>query len=410
MRQDRLISAQIDRDREAARVQARIAERQARAQMRREEDLARAAARQQARERRAARRAARMAWLRGHVLDLLFVPVIVVPAVLAWTAMAAYGGQLYGPPGLVLPAFSEGAMWAFAIATTWTIRHHPGRPTWHLRAGTWTFAAVAAALNFLHGLTGPGTHGAGVGVVMALVSAAGVVAHQFITAGPRRSRAERGQARIDRAVARRELAARRAAVRHADRRPGRQRSRPPDLPARHRRPDPPAWPDPPAHPGHVTRYQPGARRGHPGRSRRAAGRDAQRHGGDPRDRPRGDPRRPSQGHRPPQPEAAPEAAPGRPCTPCPRSPGSGPGNLRATPGKQPGPATPERLAEFYAGELAAGQVPSIAPDQAGMAGRLRPRHRTARPPDSGDRGRVLRQASPARCQPPRRPPGRGHSD
>jgi hypothetical protein len=30
----------------------------------------------------------------------------------------------------------------------------------------------------------------------------------------------------------------------------------------------------------------------------------------------------------------------------------------ATPGKQPGPATPERLAEFYAGDLAEGRVPS----------------------------------------------------
>ena len=29
-----------------------------------------------------------------------------------------------------------------------------------------------------------------------------------------------------------------------------------------------------------------------------------------------------------------------------------------TPGKQPGPATPERLAEFYAGDLASGRVPS----------------------------------------------------
>jgi hypothetical protein len=29
-----------------------------------------------------------------------------------------------------------------------------------------------------------------------------------------------------------------------------------------------------------------------------------------------------------------------------------------TPGKQPGPATPERLAEFYAADLAAGRVPS----------------------------------------------------
>ena len=331
IRQDRLISAQIDRDREAARVQARIAERQALTQLRREDELARAAARRQARERRAARRAARMAWIGGHTLDLLFVPVIVVPAVLAWTAMAAYGDQLYGPPGLVLPAFSEGAMWAFAIATTWTIRRHPDRPTWHLRAGTWAFAAVAAALNFLHGLTGPGTHGAGVGVVMALVSAAGVVAHQFITAGPRRSRAERGQARIDRAVARRELAVRRAAVRHADavldedgharliyqpgtvaltRRHGRTRL---------------------LTPGHVTRYRPGARRGHPGRSRRAAGRDAQRHAGDPRDRPCRDPR----GHpraTGPRNRRAPLKRPReRPCTPCPRSPGSGPGNAPRRP-------------------------------------------------------------------------------
>ena len=115
---------------------------------------------------------------------------------------------------------------------------------------------------------------------MALVSVAGVAAHQFITAGPRRSRAERGQARIDRAVARRELAARRAAVRHAvadldkdgharliyepgmvalTRRHGRTRLLTPAtsrIPAR-------------------------SRRGHPGRSRRAAGRDAQRHAGDP---------------------------------------------------------------------------------------------------------------------------------
>ena len=74
------------------------------------------------------------------------------------------------------------------------------------------FAAIAASLNFSHGLNlSPRA-----GVVMALVSVAGVLAHQFITAGPRRSRAERHQARIDRAVARRELAVRRAAVRDAD--------------------------------------------------------------------------------------------------------------------------------------------------------------------------------------------------
>jgi len=54
-----------------------------------------------------------------------------VPAVLAWTAMAAYGARIYGPAGLMLPAFSEGAMWALAAATTRPAlrdRHHLGHP------------------------------------------------------------------------------------------------------------------------------------------------------------------------------------------------------------------------------------------------------------------------------------------
>ena len=45
-----------------------------------------------------------------------------------------------------------------------------------------------------------------------------------------------------------------------------------------------------------------------------------------------------------------EAVPAIPESPQERSP--------VTPGKQPGPATPERLAEFYAGDLAEGRVPS----------------------------------------------------
>ena len=60
----------------------------------------------------------------------------------------------------------------------------------------------------------------------------------------------------------------------------------------------------------------------------------------------------------PVPEAAPEvtsrpvleAVPAIPESPQERSP--------VTPGKQPGPATPERLAEFYAADLAEGRVPS----------------------------------------------------
>jgi hypothetical protein len=217
-RQDRLIRARIEQDQAAAAARARIERDMAAAVRRRDDDAARRAARNEARQAAAARRAARAGWVREHVIDLLFVPVIAVPGALAWTAMAAYGDQLYGPVGLLLPAFSEGAMWAFAAANTLTRRRHPGRPTWHLMAGTWVFAGTGAALNFAHGLTLPGSHAAAgpiAGAVMALVSAAGVAGHQLVTAGPRRSRADRRQARLERAAARRELAVRAAAVRSA---------------------------------------------------------------------------------------------------------------------------------------------------------------------------------------------------
>jgi hypothetical protein len=76
--------------------------------------------------------------------------------------------------------------------------------------GTAVFAAFGAVLNFLHGYT---IDGPVVGVVMALVSIAGVTAHQIVTAGPRRSATERDESRFDRAAARRERRARRAALR-----------------------------------------------------------------------------------------------------------------------------------------------------------------------------------------------------
>jgi hypothetical protein len=209
---DRLVRARIDREREEARFQARLAERQAAARLRREEAEARSAARDQARQRRAAARSAVAAWCAARTVDLLFVPVIGVPALLSWTGMASYGHSEFGPPGLALPALSEGGMWAFAAATTITHRRHPDKPVWHLRLGTLIFAAYGAALNYLHGL---GQGGPLTGASMALISVAGVTAHQLVTAGPRRSRAEREQAKVDRVVARRERNARRAAVRNA---------------------------------------------------------------------------------------------------------------------------------------------------------------------------------------------------
>jgi hypothetical protein len=70
----------------------------------------------------------------------------------------------------------------------------------------------------------------------------------------------------------------------------------------------------------------------------------------------------------PAPEAVPEAAPVPGAVPevtprpaleaAPVIPARSRERAQMTPGKQPGPATPERLAEFYAGDLAEGRVPS----------------------------------------------------
>jgi hypothetical protein len=214
-RLDRAERARLDRERDDARAARQIAERESAQRLRQNAAEARRAQRAEAAQARAIRLATLGAWTAGHVTELLFVPVIAVPALLAWTAMASYGAHLYGPWGRALPAFSEGAMWAFAAAVTITRHRHPARPVWHLRAGTAVFALFGAALNFAHGLTlgGPVT-----GAVMALVSIAGVTAHQLTTAGPRRprqTRAERDAGRISREIRKREMQARTEAVKSA---------------------------------------------------------------------------------------------------------------------------------------------------------------------------------------------------
>ncbi|SDY63412.1 hypothetical protein SAMN05216215_103158 [Saccharopolyspora shandongensis] len=160
---------------------------------------------------------AAQSWLAGHVVELALSVVVVVPAVMAWTAMASFGNEVFGPVGWGLPLFSEAAMWAFAFAAHTARKSETPRPTGWLQAGVWVFAAVAAVLNFIHGLT-MRDGGVGDGLVMAVVAIGGVVAHQLITATPtrtRRSPAERREARTGRIAARRVTRMQRAAVRRA---------------------------------------------------------------------------------------------------------------------------------------------------------------------------------------------------
>lgn len=214
-RRDREARQRLGIERDSARATARRAELDADQARQAKRAADRRAARAEAAAARAARLAALGGWVNRRVTDLLFVPVIGVPAALAWTAMASYGAHLYGPPGRALPAFSEGAMWAFAAATTLTRHRHPDRPVWHLRLGILVFALFGAVLNFAHGLS---LGGIVTGVVMALVSVAGVTAHQLTKAGPRparRTRAGRDADRIARLAARRVRKAREEAVKAA---------------------------------------------------------------------------------------------------------------------------------------------------------------------------------------------------
>lgn len=207
-RADRVAAAEQAREDRKMLLEQRRADREHDARIRAEADEA-------ARDRRKAAWAKLTDWVRAHVMDLMFIPVIVVPAVLAWTAMAVYGEKIFGGPGVLLPLFSEGAMWVFAFAVP--IAARAGRSTAWLHTGTWVFAAVAGVLNFVHGVEQPGG-GVGHGVVMALVSVGGVVVHQLVHANPMRTRrtaTERAALKVEREARRRLHRVRRAAVRQA---------------------------------------------------------------------------------------------------------------------------------------------------------------------------------------------------
>ncbi|MDR7304720.1 DUF2637 domain-containing protein, partial [Haloactinomyces albus] len=183
----------------------------------REQDRTDREHRQAQRAQRGQQRRARLAtlgrWVTARPVELAMAAIIVVPALLAWTAMATYGREIYGPIGVLLPLFTEAAMWAFA-AKLHQARQHQA-PTGWLQMGTWAFTAVAALLNYIHGHA---LGGIAVGLVMAVVSVGGVVTHQILTAAPmqaRRSRTDRQAARTQRLAARRVTRMERVALRQA---------------------------------------------------------------------------------------------------------------------------------------------------------------------------------------------------
>lgn len=205
-RADQMAAAQAQAVLLAATAEQQRADRAQRAQ----QDRAAHREQQATRDARAKRR---RAWLAGHLTDLLIYPLAVVSAVMAVPAMAAWGAQQYGnATGALLPAISELGMWAFAVSVQLTRARYPDRPVWALQLGVVGFAAANVALNFLHGQT---TGGWSTGLVMAVVSVAGVAAHQLVTAGARRAPAERDAAHAARATRQAVRRYRQAALRGA---------------------------------------------------------------------------------------------------------------------------------------------------------------------------------------------------
>ncbi|WP_226359319.1 hypothetical protein [Pseudonocardia sp. ICBG601] len=163
------------------------------------------------------RRAARArvsGWVDAHVIELLIYPIAVLSFALAAPAMAAYGTRVFGAGGFLLAGITELGMWAFAMAVVTARRRYPDRPVAGLQAGVVVFSLGAAGMNLLHGLHKAGG-GWETGAVMAIVSVAGIIAHQLTLAGAPRSRAERREARLAARVGAKLDRAQHAAVRDA---------------------------------------------------------------------------------------------------------------------------------------------------------------------------------------------------
>jgi hypothetical protein len=117
----------------------------------------------------------------------MLVPIVVVPALLSWSAMSSFGVALFAGIGRALPVLSEVGMWYFAFRIEDARKH--GEKLFALYTGMVFCALVCAALNLVHGLLGPipGSIGPGplTGTAYALIAVSGIIIHQLGTAARR---------------------------------------------------------------------------------------------------------------------------------------------------------------------------------------------------------------------------------
>ncbi|MEV6644561.1 hypothetical protein [Amycolatopsis sp. NPDC051371] len=149
---------------------------------------------------------------RGHVVDGLIYSIAVVSFVMAASAMAGYGADVYASGvGRLLPLITELGMWAFAVAVQIVRKKDRTRSVWGLKVGVWVFGTLAFVTNAVHGLA----RGWDAMLIMGVVSVAGVIAHQLAIADPPRSRAQRAADKLAAAQAAKTNAAARAALKMA---------------------------------------------------------------------------------------------------------------------------------------------------------------------------------------------------
>lgn len=218
-RRDKAAQAEQEREDRRLELEYRLrASKQAADQERRDREAERKRREEQKRRRQARRREFFAQLMRP---EALIYAIAVASFVLAAPAMAQFGAEIYDHGstdrwwlsiGVFLPIITEAGMWAFAITVHHRRTNDPDAPVAWLRLGVWVFAGVAFALNLVHGLES----GWSDGVVMGVVSVAGVVAHQLVVADPPRSREERAAGRVARRRARKLARAQRAAIRQAE--------------------------------------------------------------------------------------------------------------------------------------------------------------------------------------------------
>ncbi|MEU0793779.1 hypothetical protein ABZ342_27220 [Amycolatopsis sp. NPDC005961] len=188
------------------------ADREQAAELARQAKEAAAAKRKLRRADRAQRWATIAAFARGHVVDGLIYSIAVVSFVMAASAMAGYGADVYASGvGRLLPLITELGMWAFAVSVQIVRRKDRTRSVWGLKVGVWVFGALAFGTNAVHGLA----RGWDAMVIMGVVSVAGVIAHQLAIADPPRSRAQRAADKLAAAQVAKTNAAARAALKMA---------------------------------------------------------------------------------------------------------------------------------------------------------------------------------------------------